>query len=318
MAAATLLAAGCTLVEPLDGLTGGDAAQGPEGGDASVASDAVSDVASQDARADSTPVDGAVDAKKAGDAGDAGSPDAHATLDGSHDGAADAGVTYAQTVLADSPLAYWRLDEATGTTAHDASGNGNDATYVGGVTLGAPGALVGDPDKAITLDGTTGYVDAGNRFAFAQNAPFTLECWGNPASLTQQYPRLMARETDAAPRSGYLVFVRQPTASDLATLSLERWSGNTQQSCPSAQAITLAWHHFVATYDGATSRVYLDGAQVATQPSADSIPTIVASFLVGRSAFDTNMFVGDVDEVAVYGAALPAARVAAHYHASGR
>ena len=37
------------------------------------------------------------------------------------------GTSYSQEVLADSPLAYWRLGEASGTTAADASGNNRRA-----------------------------------------------------------------------------------------------------------------------------------------------------------------------------------------------
>src|SRR6266849_10213854 len=47
---------------------------------------------------------------------------------------------YAQVVLADAPVAYWRLGETTGATAVDSAGT-NPATVFGGVTLGQAGAL---------------------------------------------------------------------------------------------------------------------------------------------------------------------------------
>src|SRR2546430_16501003 len=56
--------------------------------------------------------------------------------------------SYRASVLADHPVAYWRLDEETGTVLVDASGNGNDGTYAGAVTLGPPGALASDSDTA--------------------------------------------------------------------------------------------------------------------------------------------------------------------------
>ena len=37
--------------------------------------------------------------------------------------------TYYDTVMADSPVSYWRLGEAAGATANDAAG-GNNGTYV--------------------------------------------------------------------------------------------------------------------------------------------------------------------------------------------
>ena len=52
---------------------------------------------------------------------------------------------YSEQVLADGPRSYWRLGETSGTSAADVTG-ANGGTYGGGVTLGQPGALTGDPD----------------------------------------------------------------------------------------------------------------------------------------------------------------------------
>src|SRR5262249_7070412 len=63
----------------------------------------------------------------AGSSGEAGS--------GSSSGG-DVGA-YAATVLADTPMAYWRFEETSGTVAHDEM-KVHDATYVA-ANLGAPG-----------------------------------------------------------------------------------------------------------------------------------------------------------------------------------
>src|SRR5262249_20175458 len=61
---------------------------------------------------------------------------------------------YAQSVVADSPSLYLRLDESAPPVAADASGHGANATYQGGVTLGVTGAIATDPtDTAITTSG---------------------------------------------------------------------------------------------------------------------------------------------------------------------
>lgn len=44
--------------------------------------------------------------------------------------------TYDNAILALSPSAYWKLNETSGTTAADSSGNGQTGTYSSGVTLG--------------------------------------------------------------------------------------------------------------------------------------------------------------------------------------
>lgn len=60
---------------------------------------------------------------------------------------------YADTVLADGPVAYWRLGEASGSSAFDASGNNIIAAYVGGPNLGMPALVSATPDPAVGLDG---------------------------------------------------------------------------------------------------------------------------------------------------------------------
>ncbi len=68
---------------------------------------------------------------------------------------------YQTTVLNDSPIAYWRLGESSGTTAASVvNPNTFNSTYSAtGVTLGQPGALVGDPGTSIALNGSSGKVD---------------------------------------------------------------------------------------------------------------------------------------------------------------
>jgi hypothetical protein len=48
---------------------------------------------------------------------------------------------YIQTVLADSPLRYYRLNETSGTIAHDSGSQAQNGTINGGVTLGQTGLL---------------------------------------------------------------------------------------------------------------------------------------------------------------------------------
>ncbi|HET7566675.1 MAG TPA: LamG-like jellyroll fold domain-containing protein [Gaiellaceae bacterium] len=60
---------------------------------------------------------------------------------------------YAATIEADSPLAYWRLDDGGGTTFADVSGQGTPATFAfGDVSLNQPGALVSEGDAAASFN----------------------------------------------------------------------------------------------------------------------------------------------------------------------
>src|SRR5712664_2937528 len=60
---------------------------------------------------------------------------------------------YSSVVLAKGPVGYWRLGEAAGPTALDASGNCYDGTYLGNPAFGQTGAIVNDPDTAVAFNG---------------------------------------------------------------------------------------------------------------------------------------------------------------------
>jgi hypothetical protein len=68
---------------------------------------------------------------------------------------------YEANVLADGPIAYWRLDETIGTTAENLGSIGNDVdgTYEMGVTQGVTGLVSSDPNLAAQFDGLDDYVD---------------------------------------------------------------------------------------------------------------------------------------------------------------
>jgi hypothetical protein len=83
---------------------------------------------------------------------------------------------YADQVLADSPISYWRLGETSGSTASDATGV-NPGTYIGGVTLGQPGALTGDPNSAASFDGVNDYTVVPDSSTLDLTSGVTVEAW---------------------------------------------------------------------------------------------------------------------------------------------
>jgi hypothetical protein len=65
--------------------------------------------------------------------------------------------SYRAAVMADNPVSYWRLGEASGTVAADEMGV-NPGTYIGGVTLGVAGALDDGHDGEM-ITRYSGYLD---------------------------------------------------------------------------------------------------------------------------------------------------------------
>src|SRR2546425_2017089 len=73
------------------------------------------------------------------------------------------------------PIASWKLDEGAGSTAADASGNGNTATLGGGSSW-TPG-LVG---SAVLLDGVSGQLSVPSSPSLNLAGAFSVDPWGTP------------------------------------------------------------------------------------------------------------------------------------------
>jgi len=75
------------------------------------------------------------------------------------------------------PVAHWDMDEGSGSTINDKSGNGNDGTISGATwTQGKYGS-------ALSFDGVDDYVDAGNDSSLNITDVVTIEAWVNFASF---------------------------------------------------------------------------------------------------------------------------------------
>lgn len=229
---------------------------------------------------------------------------------------------YVQAVMADGPLAFWRLDELSGTIARDSVG-GFDGQYSNAV-LGVSGYSTIDLDPAAAFGpGPNSYVGNIQGIGFAQptNATgFSLEAWVNgPATQTSGAGIICKGNGGGGEQFNldvfgghYRFFVRDSTGA-----------------IPPGGTITSTvgpngtWQHVVAVYDGAGSGslyLYANGSQVGSQTAstngilASSHPVSIASRQSGSGAYDNN-FNGMVDEVAIYGTALNGVQVANHYNA---
>jgi len=217
---------------------------------------------------------------------------------------------YASTILADSPAAYWRLGEALGPIATDAKGNGTSGTYSSsGVTFAQAGGIVGDPDPAITMDGSVGIVDLKPFPVLEPTTGVSVEAWVKPSNqLSGGIFQSPAQDYS----SGYklLAFnghVRMYVAPTLAT-----WAYAESVTVPA----TGKWTHIVGTWDGATIKIYVNGQFETSQPAASiayGSPNQDAA--VGQT--NGSPITGSIDEVAVYGIALSASQVMNHWTSGG-
>lgn len=222
---------------------------------------------------------------------------------------------YRNAVAADSPLSSWSLDETTGTAAVDRI-SARNGVYVNQPTLNQPGAVTGQTGRSVLFDGTNDHVDLGDIYDFAGTAAFSVELWVNPGPTWQQWPRLVSKErfTNENDRGGWTLIGHNPNFGFGHRLSFERYSGSTKNLVMTSRPLIPGqWTHVVATYDGATLQIYLDGALSARAPSNLPLENGTGPFLIGAAGLD--FFPGRLDEVTVYGTALTPQRVRAHFNA---
>lgn len=216
---------------------------------------------------------------------------------------------YGIEVRADSPTSWWRLDEATGTTAQDHTG-WRDGTYAAGVTRRPALPRLGNGSAG--FDGQTATTVTVPRVTFPV-ASWSIECWvktsgvpGTPGSETERYIYNNGISLRIRPVQQIMFAGHKDQNGNLLT-EFANMSGNDNIA-----------HHLVATYNGTTIRMYVDGVEQRNAPLATPTSLVyddVTTPLGQGNQFVTGPFLGDLDEVAVYSTVLSPARIMAHYTA---
>ena len=259
---------------------------------------------------------------------DSGTPDTgQRSGDAAHDAGTDACAgscnTYAATVMGDGPIAYWRLNEPAGPTAHDLV-SGNDGTYTGSVTFNEPGAIGGDAGRSVFLNSQAsqqGYVsvtDGAGKLAFLDVAAFSLEVWAKPIMIRDDNTILSHAIHLDAGTEGYTLYVGTQAE---AGVDFSRFDDGTEIFARDASVVSVAnppgWYYIVATYTGSVMTLYVNAERVATTPNTNPIRPITCTFDIGAARCGTTgYFDGYLTEVAVYDKALTQGQVSTHYAAA--
>jgi hypothetical protein len=219
-----------------------------------------------------------------------------------------AAAQYQATVLADSPVAYYRFEEVAGISALDSSGNGNTGTYTNGPLL----AQVGLPQLGlvVSFDGINDHVVTPRTVS----TDFTLELWLRTTATSRVGAQ--AYEGD-----GLLWSDVGGNANDFVLAALNDraafFTGNPDTTVIGATPLNDGlWHHLVATRTmGGTKQIYVD-AVLQAAGATNGVPlNAQPQIMVAGNTLDSRYFNGLVDEVAYYPTVLSLARIQAHFAA---
>lgn len=220
---------------------------------------------------------------------------------------------YSASVLNSGPRQYWRMGEASGSTASDLSGNSLHATFQGNRTQNTSGVVSGSPNGAVTLAGSNGSVASNSTTSNPTN--FSEELWFKTAST--RGGRLIGFGSSKSSTSGS--FDRNVWMINSGKLRFSVAPGGVRTTIETpASYNNNAWHHVVATQSAAGMRLYVDGAQVASNSTVKTAQNYTGYWRVGYDntpgGGTDNFFAGAVDEAAIYTRALAADEVSTHYN----
>lgn len=227
---------------------------------------------------------------------------------------------YPSAVLADSPIAYWRTNEMTGTVAGDSGSHGINGTYTGTFTLGGASPLVADPSGASLNTSGTGYVVVpANSVLDTPTTAVTMEMWIRPTSSTLTSFGGLLWHGGSSGNVGYSISLNSGGSSWFFNLG----NGTTNyQLAPSGFGgfVNGSWLYMVATWDGTTMRNYNNAVAqgTSTAASGQTISYSGGPFDLEICNITGNTLVPNclVDEVAVYNTTLSPTRITAHYNAA--
>jgi hypothetical protein len=207
-------------------------------------------------------------------------------------------------VVPSLPVSHWKLDLATGTTAVDAVG-----TRHGTLTNGASWTA-GHSGNAALLDGVDDYV-ALPTFDIA-GSQLTIAAWVRsssfPAGVSQ---RFVAKASGSATNSTYWMLGHASVGGvPRLRFQLRTGTSTTTLTAASGNLPVNTWYHAVATYNGSTMRLYLNGVEVGSVAKTGATATSASvPVSIGRSPEGSNYAHGAIDDVRIYDRALAAGEV---------
>lgn len=218
---------------------------------------------------------------------------------------AAAALTYAQEVLADSPLGYWKFNEGSGTSVTDYGSANKTITLFNTPTMSNNGPMTGE--KCLTLASASSQYGTASSADFQTGDTFSFEYWIKRSATQSAYQFIMARGIAA----GDLCFLVDNTNH----LQAQTRPGNNFVVSSATLTDTASWHHVVITKSGSTRVLYVDGASAAFTGSDTTVADGAATTWYFGQLNSGSYFDGSLAHMAYYTTALSGARVAAHYAA---
>jgi hypothetical protein len=217
-------------------------------------------------------------------------------------------MSYASEVLADSPLVYLKLDETSGSTANDSSGNGYNFTYTSAAQLNS--GVTADGSVAVGTDGTNAIAKYGSLVpGLGSPTAFTLEAYVYIETTVESGGFIAVGNNGG---NGYGYGVGGPSSFEQTG---NQFDGLADTLAWKNTGVNLGtgWRHVVLARD-ATGWFYYLGGSLVSSLSAQSIATATSEvYIGGYTAGGRALSAGNkMAHAAIYTSRLSGARIATH------
>ena len=224
-----------------------------------------------------------------------------------------AGSNYAEAVMDDGALLYWRMGGTAAQGGNDLVGN-NDAVLRSGVSSSSAGALPSEPGPSYSFNGTTsGYLNSTNNMKLGQQ--YSTELWFR--TTTSSGGKLIGFGNSSTNLSG--TYDRHVYMRNDGRIVYGTYPGIARTITSTAAYRDNAWHHVVASQGWDGMKLFIDGQFIGGLPDNTS-QDYIGFWRVGGDQLNSwpnrptsNFFAGQIDEVAVYNRVLTAQEVTEHY-----
>ena len=185
-------------------------------------------------------------------------------------------------------------------SAADVSGNGNNGTLVGGMTLTTD--RFGEPNRAYSFNGTDSYILVSDSPSLdTPTTALTQAAWVYEYGLSnvgEHYNPLVMKSN-----TSYNAFMYRMIANpDYLGMAVNNWfsSQSVGVTIPLNQ-----WHHVASVFNGSTVRFYYDGVFIGSQPMPYTITPDHNPLTIGEDTPGIlEIFNGKMDDVCIYNRAL--------------
>ena len=198
----------------------------------------------------------------------------------------------------------WDFYEGHDAIAHDRSKQGNHGRLHG------PAWVKRGKGHALSFDGVDDYVDCGNHASLDLRATVSIEAWVKPACVPSREPMIVGKYYD----SFGITMYKDAKCWFYISGGVNHVAGSMEPG---------AWNHVVATFDGTTMALYVNGRTTGSGKSKFDRINRGRNLLMGVLVADpkasdpgysgTCYWKGLLDDVSVYSRALSEEEAACHY-----